>query len=192
MSTKRQATRDAILDATWQRLERGRDARLEDVAADAGVTRQAVYLHFGSRAGLLLALVDHMDSRLGLYARIEENRAIGDPVARLDAVLSLMADYEPKIHRVAMVLFHAAQTDADVRAAFDDRMSRRRADLARVIKELRARGRLVKTWTSAEIIDLLWQAGAPPSYDLLVVQRGWKPARYKAWLLALARSFVRR
>ena len=39
--------------------------KLEDVASRAGVSRQSVYLHFGSRAGLLLALVAHVEASRG-------------------------------------------------------------------------------------------------------------------------------
>ena len=42
--------------------ERGNAAiSLVDVAARAGLSRQTLYLLFGSRSGLLLAMVDHID-----------------------------------------------------------------------------------------------------------------------------------
>ena len=60
------ATRRRILQAAWELLEqRGAGVRLVDVADRAGVSRQAVYLHFGDRSGLLVALVDFIDVSLG-------------------------------------------------------------------------------------------------------------------------------
>ena len=63
------STRERILTATRRLLEGGRvNVGLEDVAKRAGVSRQAVYLIFGSRAQLLLALVDAMDRRAAARA----------------------------------------------------------------------------------------------------------------------------
>jgi AcrR family transcriptional regulator len=190
MSTRKDTTRARLLEAAWRRLERGDPARLEDVAADAGVSRQAVYLHFGARSGLLLALVDHIDGRLGLYAQLEKVTAIADPAARLEASIGLTADYQPRIHGVGMAMLRAADTDPEIRAAFEDRMTRRRAELTGILEALRARRRLVAGWSVREIADILWAAGSPSSYEQLVVQRGWKLARYRRWLQSLARSFV--
>jgi AcrR family transcriptional regulator len=49
-------TRDAVLAAARETLERDRGASLHDVASAAGVSRATVYRLFGSREGLLQAL----------------------------------------------------------------------------------------------------------------------------------------
>lgn len=57
---ERRGTRDAILDAALTVIARGglRASRMEDVAAEAGLSRQSVYYHFGSREEVLSALID--------------------------------------------------------------------------------------------------------------------------------------
>ncbi len=63
MSTTKEETRSHLLKAARKLLvERGfHGVGLEDIAAAAGVSRQAVYKsHFTSKADLLLALVQHM------------------------------------------------------------------------------------------------------------------------------------
>jgi len=60
-------TRRRIIDVALEMAaEIGPSLRLADVASRAGVSRQAIYLHFGSRSGLLLALLPRMQERLGL------------------------------------------------------------------------------------------------------------------------------
>ncbi|MBO2453856.1 TetR/AcrR family transcriptional regulator [Actinomadura barringtoniae] len=49
---------DAILDAARTVLGERPDARMEEVAAAAGVTRQTVYAHFPSRDALIAALIE--------------------------------------------------------------------------------------------------------------------------------------
>ncbi|MEV4535928.1 TetR/AcrR family transcriptional regulator [Asanoa sp. NPDC049518] len=50
----------AVLDAAVQVLGRHPDAKIEQVAAAAGVTRQTVYAHYPSRPLLIAAVVDHI------------------------------------------------------------------------------------------------------------------------------------
>ena len=52
-------TRDAILEAAERRLlDRGPDAiRLQEIAADAGISHPAILHHFGSREGLVEAMI---------------------------------------------------------------------------------------------------------------------------------------
>ena len=60
-------TRKRIIEVTGQLIvEHGSGLRLQEVAARAGVSRQTLYLHFGDRQGLILALVREMDATLQL------------------------------------------------------------------------------------------------------------------------------
>ena len=63
MSTKKEETRVRLLEAARKLLlQRGfHGVGLEDIAAEAGVSRQAVYKsHFASKADLLLELVRYV------------------------------------------------------------------------------------------------------------------------------------
>jgi TetR/AcrR family transcriptional repressor of mexJK operon len=74
------ATRDRILDAATELfLGRGYGStNLEQVAAKAGVTKPTVYSHFGSKQGLLDAMIArHTDVRLQHFASRLHGR--GDP-----------------------------------------------------------------------------------------------------------------
>jgi AcrR family transcriptional regulator len=56
------STRETILDCAQKRLARlGADGiRLQDIARDAGVSHPTILHHFGSRDGLIVALVKHI------------------------------------------------------------------------------------------------------------------------------------
>lgn len=192
MSTKKATTRENLLQAAWKRLERGDPAKLDEVGADVGVSRQAVYLHFGSRGGMLLALVEHIDEKLGLGARLGAALSADDPVDQLEATLALTATYQPEIQGVAMALVRLSAIDEEVRAALEDRMQRRRAGLESIVVRIAKQGRLREEWSSREVVDALWEAGSPSSFQHLVLERGWTPARHKDWLVWLARAFLRK
>ena len=53
-------SRHAVLEAAIRLLDDRPDATLEQMAVAAGVTRQTVYAHFGSRRDLLLAVADEL------------------------------------------------------------------------------------------------------------------------------------
>jgi AcrR family transcriptional regulator len=190
MASRREVTRRRILDAAWARLAAGDPARLEDVAADAGVSRQAVYLHFGSRAGLLLALVDLIDAELGLFPKLEAIRALPSPVEQLHASVRLTAELAPRVHPVAIALSRLSATDPDAREAYDSRMDMRREGLLGLVRAVEAQGGLAEGWTPDEVADALWTAGAPAVWQQLGIERGWTPERFAAWLEHLARSFT--
>ncbi|MFI6318598.1 TetR/AcrR family transcriptional regulator [Nonomuraea sp. NPDC050556] len=81
-------SRAAILDAAVRLLNADPDARVEAVAAEAGVTRQTVYAHFPSRRKLLAAALDHVtDEAVAAMdaARLDEGPASGALLRLLDA-----------------------------------------------------------------------------------------------------------
>jgi AcrR family transcriptional regulator len=65
-----EATRAAILASAEERLRASGPGslRLDDIAGDVGVSRQALLHHFGSRAGLLRAVVER--AWLGLFTSL--------------------------------------------------------------------------------------------------------------------------
>jgi AcrR family transcriptional regulator len=64
------STRLRLLEVTRRLVaERGAGIAMADVARAAGVSRQAVYLHFTSRASLFVAVVRQMDEQAGIHDR---------------------------------------------------------------------------------------------------------------------------
>ena len=87
MSSGESETRTRILGATWRLMvqRRGQGVRMRDVAEAAGVSRQAVYDHFGSRAELMVATARYGDDARGLDERLRRYRAATTGVERLEA-----------------------------------------------------------------------------------------------------------
>ena len=85
MSSEDVKTRTRILDATLRMLEkhRGRGVRMGDIAKAAGISRQAVYLHFASRTELLVAATKYLDEILDVDHRLAPSRAAESGIHRL-------------------------------------------------------------------------------------------------------------
>jgi TetR/AcrR family transcriptional regulator, mexJK operon transcriptional repressor len=84
--TVRAPKHDAILQAARRVfLRAGYSASMDLVAAEAGVSKQTVYNHFGSKEGLFRAIVGHASGEL-LDVLAERDGARADPVATLEAI----------------------------------------------------------------------------------------------------------
>lgn len=184
VSTRAARTRLRILTAARRLLEeRGyHGVGLKSVAAAAGVSRQSIYLHFGSKAQLLLALVAHVDEEEGLP---DLARAVESAPTAIDALhryVELVATLTPRVHRTAAALDEARQEASDAAAAWSDRMTSRRRRCARIVKRLDAEGRLAPGWSREDASDFLWATTSVRVWEDLVVERSWSSARFRRHL----------
>ena len=181
------ATRDRILQAAWDLLPPlGAQLRVADVADRAGVSRQAVYLHFGDRSGLLVALVAWADDMLGLGALAKRVWAASTGVAALDRMIEVHAAYAPRIDAVARVL-EAHHQDPALAAAWRDRMDSRRDAHRQIIERIKAEGRLASGWTVDSATDLFYAATMPSPWRELTDARGWSSEQYASRMKRLLR-----
>ena len=94
------APRTAILDAAHELFAADgyHGVGLEKVAKQAGVSRQAVYLHFGSKGGLLLELARYEHERAGIAALADRTVwSAPGAVAALDAWVALFVAFAPDV-----------------------------------------------------------------------------------------------
>lgn len=172
-------TRTNILDAAWTLLEeQGSGIRIADVAAKAGVSRQAVYLHFGDRTSLFVAVGDHIDVSFGrdrLRAHV-----FGAPsgVESLRRWVQTMSWYTAKIDSVSRIIELAADSDEALAAAWKDRMAGRRGHVRRIAERMAAEGQLAGGWTVEAAADLIFTVTLPGSWRVLTSVMGWSQERY--------------
>lgn len=181
-----------MLEATWELIGRqGAAVRLSDVAESAGVSRQAIYLHFGDRRGLLLGLVSHMDETLGLAELAAPVREAPSGVEAMARMIELHSRYTAEIDPVARVLEAAQQEDEALGAAWRDRMSHRRRAHERIIQRIADEGNLAEGWTVAAAADLFYVLTMPGPWRELTQRLGWSADEYiKHVTRLLQQSFV--
>ncbi|MET0511726.1 MAG: TetR/AcrR family transcriptional regulator [Thermoleophilaceae bacterium] len=172
-------TQGRILESAWG-LVRTRGAAvvtMRDVAEAAGVSRQLVYIHFGDRAGLLLAMARHHDERSGFRARVADTRSL-PPAEGLEALLREWFAYIPEILPVAAALQAAAAGGDPAAAAWGDRMDDLRAAFRVALARLRRGGRLNTAWTVEAAADWVWSRSHLSAWQQLVGERGWSTGRF--------------
>ena len=193
MSSENIETRRRILDATVRMLEehRGRGVRMGDIAKRAGISRQAVYLHFASRAELLVAATRHLDEALDLDQRLAPSRAATSGVERLALYIEFWGHYIPEIYGVAKALLLAQDSDEAAAAAWSDRMLAMRDGCRAAIDALHSEGNLAPEWTLYRATDALWTLLLVPNWENLTGECGWSTEEYVRRMKTLAeRTFI--
>lgn len=193
MSSRDLQTRERILIATVEMLEQhaGRGVRMGDIARAAGISRQAVYLYFGSRAELLEATTKYRDEVLDLDRRLAPSRAAASGVERLARYIEFWGNYIPEIYGVAKALLLVRDTDEAAAAAWQDRMLAMRDGCRAAIEALHADGRLAPGWTPKRATDVLWTMLSVPNWENLTAECGWSTQQYVRWMKTVARrTFV--
>lgn len=167
-------TQAEILDAAWDLVSKqGADAKVSEIAKAAGISRQAVYVHFGSRGGLLMALVKRADERFQIGEAFDDALALKDPRARLAGVLSAWLAFVPRIYPVAKDLIRLRDTDPESAAAWADRMHELRQRLLMLTTSLRKDGALNRAWTPEKASHFFWAQTSVQAWGLLRFECGW-------------------
>ena len=187
-------TRTRILEATWELVtEQGAQLKLSEVANRASVSRQAIYLHFGDRSGLLVALVQHMDETLDLGQSLAEVHAAPDGAALLEAAMRLNTTFWAQVFPIAQVLEAAQHQDAALGAAWRDRMRFRHATLRAIVEALAERGELDEGWSVEDAAATLYAVAHFDTWRELVIELDWSDDRYvESMTRLLRRALLRR
>ncbi len=180
MSTKRDETRSRLLGAARALFEeRGyHEVGLEEIGAAAGVSRQAVYLHFGSKAQLLVELFHWVEEQGDLGNLLEPVFAEPDAVKALSLLVDAHARFEPAIARIADVAEAARRTAPEMDELVRGRMELRRKGMRRIVARVREQGRLCSGWTVDDATGFVWALLSPESHRLLVGEQGWSNERW--------------
>ena len=194
MSSDNSDTAKKIVEATWALMETGggHGVRMSDIAKSAGISRQAVYLHFETRADLLIATTRYMDDVMGIEERLAAFRAAPTGIERLDAFIKFWGEHVPQIQGVAIALLAMQPSDEAAASAWNERMEATREGCHAVMDLLHKDGRLADTWTVDTATDLFWSMLSIPIWLQLTTQCGWSEQNYVDRLQVQAkRTFVK-
>lgn len=192
MSSGNPDTRRKILDAAWRALESGdtKSTRMGDIAKLAGVSRQALYLHFPARTDLLVAVTHHIDQIKDVDGRLARSRSASSGRERLDSFIDAWGNYIPEIAGVARALLAMRTADPDAGPAWDDRMRAVRHGCEAAVKALEADGDLSRDYTPELATDVLWTMLSFENWTRLRNDCGWSQKKYVTLMKAMARRLL--
>ncbi len=177
-------TRVRILDAARERFRSAGYAAttMEAIASAAQVSAKTVEAVFGSKRGVLAALVDPLAAAGPPRDLVDRLRATAEPRQRLRLVAELARRaYEASVPELELMR-SAAAVAPEVAAAARQVESRRHANQARLAGWLHEQGALRAGLEPAGATDIIWALTSYDLYRALVAERRWRASRYQQWL----------
>jgi AcrR family transcriptional regulator len=178
-------TRSLILEVARRRFaDAGYAATaVRPIAEEAGVALQTLYTAFGSKQGLLLALVDTVREQTGgsqTWALIEES---DDPLEIIGLAAAIRRRIMEQCGDIVVTFREGAAGDPDVAAAYGEGRRRSREGILHVCARLDALGALRPGLTPKRAGDQVAALFAAEIYEELTgPESGWSPDEYEQWL----------
>ncbi len=193
MSSREKNTRTRILEATWKLMveRQGLGVRMSDIAKAAGISRQAIYLHFDTRTALMSATAIHVDVVKGLDERLKVVLSAQTAVDALKAYVDVWGNYVPEIYGLAKALLAARETDEAAGVAWDERMACLRDGCRQIVADLDTEGQLAPEWSQEQAVEMLWSVLSFQTWEQLTVDCGWSVDDYvRHMTTTVLRGFV--
>lgn len=176
-----EATKAAILAAARRLFASSgyQSTTIEAIAAQAEVSVPTVYLVFGSKVGILTALVATAGGDPDIRALAQAASAETNPRRRLIRAANVMRKIMERETEVLDLLWQAGSGHPELVVAWRQMHGSRHATLSAVLEPVLA-GQSAAARKRA--IDMAWALSSPEVYRLLVAERGWTPAGFERWL----------
>ena len=179
-----EVTRRAILEAARKLFgEKGYSTvSMKSLAEEAGLALQTIYTAFGSKAGVLIGLVDLLDAEAGVLDLVAQIQATEDPVETLGLFARIRRQIRERCSDIIHIGQAGARLDTDVGAMWAEGMRRRRGGIGMVTERLYQQHALKVGLSAERAADIIAALVVDEVCDVLVEQRGWSFDAYEAWL----------
>jgi AcrR family transcriptional regulator len=196
-TAKGTATRSRIVEVATRRfVQDGYVATtIASIARDAGVSPQAVYLAFGSKASILKAandvavVGDHEQLALSQRPWMEELHALPDASRALDLVLDVVTALTDRASAIYDVI-QAASADPEVAKLLADLTQERRANWLELAILIAAKDGFDQDLSPQRAADILYTLAGPDVLRGVVTDSGWTPQEWRDFVRTTARSQI--
>ena len=157
---------------------------IDAIARLSGVAAQTVYAGFGSKRGVLFALLDEIvvDADMaGLEKAIKA--AAGDAPRQLRERIAFNVRLFDGAIDLVTIVRTISGVEADSRAMWEEGEARRYRTQREMVEEWARTGSLAPGLTVEQATDRLWALTGPDVYRLFVVERGWRSEDFRGWLV---------
>jgi AcrR family transcriptional regulator len=185
-----EVTREAILTAARHLFsEQGyASTAVRPIAEEAGVALQTLYSTFGSKQGILIALVDTIRVQTdapALWKKISES---DDPLEMLRIAAHLRRQILERCGDIVVTFREGAAGDASVAASYEEGQARSRQGIAGLCGRL---GELGVELDQKRAIDAVAAIFSAEIYEELTGHRSnWSPDEYEDWLFERLRELL--
>jgi len=155
------------------------------VARRAGVSPESIYKGFGTKAALAKAVFDFViagdDAPVPIAERPEAQAIRDEPDVRrkIRGYVDGFVARQQRSARVQILIRDGRHSDETLRETWQTLLDERLTGMTMFGRHLLGTGDLRPGITLDEVADVLWTYISVELYELLVLQRGWTPERYR-------------
>jgi AcrR family transcriptional regulator len=160
---------------------------IADVAEIARVARSTIYTAFGSRPGLIEAVMEDSLTRAG-FGRLVELFGLEDAVEALDRGLAQGCQMYAEEHQVLRRLLLLAELDPDSAAPYARQQRGRSAGMRALARRLHEQGKLRAGTSIEEAAAVLWVMTGFDTFDQLYSGWGLDATSCGSRIVAMARA----
>ncbi len=170
-------------------LEAGYPATtIEAISNRSDVPPATIYRLFGSKLGILKALVDVSiagdDEPLPVLDRPTARALLAEPDPRkqLAGFARVCREINARTAPLNRILVSAAEAEPEAAALVGQYAAQRQQGQSHIARSLARAGVLRPNLRQRDAADIIHVLMSPEVYRLLVTERGWSPQRYEEWL----------
>lgn len=158
------------------------------IAQRAAVAADTVYAAVGPKAALFRELIEQALSGTDGPVAGEHReyavrmRAEPDAAAKLAIYAAAVTELQGRLAPLFLVLREAAAAQQDLNELWREITERRARNMRRLAADLISTGAVRTDLSLDEVADVIWTMNSAEYYALLVLERGWPPARFAEWL----------
>ena len=174
-NSRSRRTAAALLQAARELIERDglSGLTMAAVAQRAGVSRRAVYLHFGGRVELLAGLYRHLAETEDLATSLQAVWASPAAVDALTEWAHHITRAHPRIMGVIRAIDRARADDPDAAELWRTGQTNWLRGSRRLMRWLADEGSLAPRWTVESAADMMWALMSVDVLDRLLNERKW-------------------
>jgi AcrR family transcriptional regulator len=187
---KAKATRGRILEVAADLFVTNGYGRtsIEAIASSAGFAPETVYMHFGTKAGLLSALLDVAlvgdDAPVALLERswMQAVRRLPDAESRIQMLARNTRRMLDRLGPIHAVMRGATLAEPDIAALAKRHAQRRLAGQATLVAWIAEVGGLRPDLPQVEATERFFALTSPELHHIFTRDLGWTARRYERWL----------
>ncbi|GAC1618856.1 MAG: hypothetical protein NVS9B1_27700 [Candidatus Dormibacteraceae bacterium] len=163
-------TRARILAAALATLPDANDLQMEEIARRAEVSIPTIYSHFGSRGGLLSALVGQVEKEAGLFTGLEVVWQSTDGESALRRMLEATFAFWHEAWTFVGFALRVRRSEAELESRLGRVDASRLGHLVVISRRLAEEGRLQPGLKPADAARLAFALSTPYVYEAMVIR----------------------
>ncbi len=161
---------------------------IDEIAHEAGVSKESVYAIFGNKQGILAFLLDAAVGGKELPLPVIQQPATqailqdGNPRRQIDRIAQLCGEILSRAAPVYAIMSTAANTEPEIRKRVRHLHKERLENMTAFFRQATAAGPWREGMDEQRAGEMIWALTSPELFNLFITELNWSREKYSQWL----------